>query len=151
MSWLFNRDKTIAQLEQAYYQGVKDDAQEAIKAALEVEPLDGLERKELASLVDGHDDMLGGKLIELLSVGVRQETLDERLHEAAESAVIYTADVGLMLLISCNDGAYEDEVGEAPPTNEAKAAWAYVADARELLASNYVMADFARALLGQES
>lgn len=159
MSWLYDRTKTLEQLERAYYQGVKEDVEEAVKEAFDAEPLTAEEREALLTIAEdtGVDltqldgpagAKLGAMLIPLINDSGRAESIEERLHEAAESAVIYTADVALMLLMSSNDDAYETEIGEKPETDEARAAFAYVADARELLSNEYFMTDIAKALLG---
>lgn len=47
--------------------------------------------------------------------------------------VIYTGQAAMACAASDNDGAYEDDTGEAPPTVEVRACYAMRADAWELL------------------
>lgn len=61
----------------------------------------------------------------------RGEAIEEQISETADSAVTYTADALTIILVSPNDGAYEDEMGEKPPSDEARAAFAFAADLRE--------------------
>lgn len=49
------------------------------------------------------------------------------------SFVIYTAQAGMACAASDNDGAYEEETGEKPPTVEAQACMAMRRDVWELL------------------
>ena len=66
------------------------------------------------------------------------DALEERIHEEAENACIYTWDATLIAAWSDNSGAYEDEMGEKPPTVEAQACWAYMADLRDVLRAHDV-------------
>lgn len=63
------------------------------------------------------------------------EQLDEALREAIDGSarVIYTWQARLGLLASDNEGACEDETGEAPTSPEVAMFWAMRADVREML------------------
>lgn len=64
-----------------------------------------------------------------------REWLTEDVDQTTDGheCVIYTAKAGMVCAASDNDGAYEDSVGEKPPTIEAQACMAMRADVWELL------------------
>ncbi len=118
--WLFNRDKTISQMEQHYYQTLKEEAAEIVK--------------EFAGDVDADMDVR-----DLERALQDDDGVTDRIHETAESSVIYTADAEMICMVSSNDGAYEDETGEVPETVEQKAYFAYETDLQEILFSEWFL------------
>lgn len=56
-----------------------------------------------------------------------EETTDDH------AFIIYTAQAGMVCAASDNDGAYEDDIGENPPTIEAQACMAMRADVWQVI------------------
>lgn len=156
--WLYNREKTLNEIEREYNRAALDCALEAVAAAFEADPLSDDEKEELIQAAKGPETAighrvnprgeLGGKLIELLdSSSLRVDALNEHITQDADNSVTYTSDAQLMLLMTNNENAMQDELGEEPGSDGQRAAWAYQEDVREYLANKYVMADAAQTLL----
>lgn len=85
---------------------------------------------------DYYQDVLGlaRDLAERMKAG-EIDDFGDALHETVDGCarVIYTFQAKLGLLVSDNEDAGEEELGEAPDTVEARMFWAMCADIRERL------------------